>query len=148
MKLNLLAVATLAAIAVAAPSPNDAPLDGLLKRTDKCYKYKKEYYDCKKYENEYNKDYGYCKYVYTRANLSQGISTWKSSAGLDIRADCFTNLLRKEEYKYKKEYDDCKKKYGKWSSKCKGYKDDYEVSATICIRTFASDFASLLHCTC
>jgi hypothetical protein len=61
MKLLLLVTATLAAFALAAPSPNDAALDSLAARTDDCSKYYKEYKSCKKYEDKYKKYYDYCK---------------------------------------------------------------------------------------
>ena len=64
MKLSLLAATAICAAGVfAAPAADSSPADAfdILKRTDDCNDYKKDYYDCKKYEKEYKKDYYNCK---------------------------------------------------------------------------------------
>ena len=95
MKLLTLAALTFAVTAIAAPAANDAAIpDALMKRTDKC--------------DEYKKDYDYCSTTY---------QTVKPSLCLILLLTCL--VLEKDEYKFKKEYDYCKKDEYKYKVRCR-----------------------------
>jgi hypothetical protein len=129
LKLSLLATATFAAFALAAPSPNDAAFDSLAARSDSCNKYYKEYKSCKKYEDKYKKHYNYCKK-----------DEYKDTK------ECYD--CKKYEDKYKNEYEKCrkksgkcyseKKKYNEYKNKCYEYKGEYDEKKGECSEKYGN----------